>query len=155
MPSMPLKPSSSIGLHYENELVDFMGQESGVVNNAAPTHSATSPQPDQIKGHKGILPQSLFMGKDLRASQLEEIVGAGYYACEGNSGLQQAHGQDGNQTHSINPYGIIEDHFQQKLDQNLSNNRSMNRDQSQNRIPMQVEDENYIYQRFKSFVKKQ
>jgi hypothetical protein len=24
MPSMPLKPTSSIGLHYENELVDFM-----------------------------------------------------------------------------------------------------------------------------------
>lgn len=96
---MPLNPSSSIGLHYENELVDFMGQESGVVNQ-----QFTQKDPLQaLKAEKGI-PEKL----NVRASQIEEIVGAGYYSGEGNS-QQQAYGQD--KDHGINPYGIIEDHF--------------------------------------------
>ena len=72
---------------------------------------------------------------------MDEIVGAGYYSGDGSS-QQQAHGQSNDA--GINPYGIIEDHFQLKLDQNLSM-LSVHRDTSQNRMPIQAEDENYIY----------
>jgi tetratricopeptide (TPR) repeat protein len=44
----------------------------------------------------------------------------------------------------MNPYGIIEDHFELRLDQNQSN-KSVHKDLSHNRLPMQAEDDNYIY----------
>jgi hypothetical protein len=76
IPSMSLQPVSSIGLHYDNELVDFMGQEreSGVVSQPSkdPLHA--------IKAQKGV-PENV----NLRVSQLDEIVGAGYYSGEGSS----------------------------------------------------------------------
>ena len=121
-----LKNLSMPKLYLDNELMDFQ-QESGLIASAQP---------------------SMFQTK-IQGKKFDDIIGAGYYA---ESTQSQSFGQAINSGIDVN-HIFIEDHFKQDPSEVKSRSRDNSKDKS--RLSLQQEDENYIYQRFKSFVKKQ